>query len=447
MTIFKAYDIRGIYGKELNEDIAYKIGRAIVVFLNAKKIVVGNDIRESSPSLTEFLIKGITDQGCDVYYIGLCSTPIWNFSNSFLNADGSVMVTASHNPKEYNGFKLCRENSIPLSGDTGIKDIENLVNKSIFPDSDVKGKVIEKDTKKEYEKKVLEVVLGSLTEQEKSKRIKAVIDCANSVGVFEMDIIRKMNVDVIPLYDELDGNFPNHEANPLKEETLSDLKKKVVEIGADIGIAFDGDADRVGFIDEKGNMIRMDLITAFISESLLESNKGSTILYDLRSSMIVPEIIRKNSGNPVMCRVGHAFIKQQMREEDALFAGELSGHYYFKDNFTTESSSMAAGMVINVMRKKGKKLSELTKGLFVYYHSGEINSEVSDKELILRKLESEFSDGEISHLDGLRVSYDDWWFNVRPSNTEPVLRLNLEAKTREKMEEMKEKILSIIRGQ
>lgn len=440
MGIFKAYDIRGIYGEELNDETAYKVGRAFVKFLRPKKIVIGYDIRNSSGTLVTQLIKGVTESGCNVIDIGLCSTPMNYYANGKLEVDGSIMVTASHNPAEYNGFKLCREKAIPLSGETGIKEIEKLVEKDEWEESETRGDITKnEEIKDEYIKFISSKFEGR-------DKLKVVVDCANAMGIQELEALKQIeNLEITELFAEPDGSFPNHEANPLKAETLKELQKKVSEINADIGIGFDGDADRVGFVDEKGEIVPMDFIGAIISEDVLSRKPGSKIFYDLRSSKIIKDIIEKNNGEPNMSRVGHAFIKEQMREIDAEFASELSGHFYFKDNFYTESSSLAAISIMNIIQSKKKKLSELSDSLKKYFHSGEINSSVKDKDAVLKALEENYSDGKILHLDGLSVTYKDWWFNVRASNTEPLLRLNLEANTKELMEEKKKELLRIIR--
>ena len=437
-NIFKAYDIRGIYPSELNEEIAYKIGRAFVTYLKCKNVVVGFDMRSHSKNIFDSLTKGITDQGADVINIGLCSTPMCYFANGTLNAESSIMITASHNPGEYNGLKLCREQAIPISGATGIKEIESLVLSGKFEGSEVKGTISKNDEiNNQYLKKIESFA-------NVDKNFKVIADCANSMGALEMDALKGI-CEIIPIFEELDGSFPNHEANPLKAETLESLQKKVIEENADLGLSFDGDADRVGFVDEMGEIIPMDLAMGLIAEDILSTNK-ETILYDLRSSKIVKEVVEQNGGRAVECRVGHAFIKEQMRKENAFFAGELAGHYYFKDNFTAESSSLAVIYLLNLMSKENKNISELVKPLRKYYQSGEINNKVGDANKILSMLETNYSEGDISHLDGLKIRFESWWFSVRASNTEPLLRLNLEADNKELMEEKRDELLSIITG-
>ena len=437
--IFKAYDIRGIYPEQLNEEDAYKIGRAFVTFLECKEVVVGQDMRKSSPVLFKSLIKGITDQGADVIDIGYCSTPYFYFGTA--KHEAGIMVTASHNPAEYNGFKMCRKNAIPISGATGIMDIKDLVVKNDFSSPENKGKVIKKDIMANFIKH------NTSFFNPNGKKLKIVIDTGNGMGGYTYSkVFENINLKVIPLYFDIDMSFPNHEANPIKLENVKDLQKKVIEEKVDFGLAVDGDCDRCVFIDEKGEYISADLMTALVAKELLKKNPGSTILYDLRSSWIVKEVIEENGGKAVMCRVGHAFIKKQMREENALFAGELSGHFYFKDSFFTESSIISTFLVANMVKEEEKPLSEIIAPLKKYFASGEMNFEVNDKEEKMEELLKIFKDDakDISKMDGIRLEFDNWWFNVRPSNTEPLLRLNLEAKTKEKMEEMVEKVKKII---
>ena len=438
--IFKAYDIRGIYPEQIDADLAEKIGRAFVVFTNAKKIVVGRDMRPHSQPLFEGLTRGITRQGADVIDLGLCSTPMSYHANGFLQADGSVMITASHNPGEWNGFKLCKAQAVPISGDTGIADIQMLVEANKFADAPVPGKVTKYDIAPEYTR-----FLRSYARMD--RKLKVVVDYANAMGLYEFAGIKDF-FEVVPLYDTLDGTFPNHLANPLQLNTLDAIRKKVVEVGADFGAAFDGDADRCGFIDDKGEIIPMDLFTALIAMDILgEPGCGrATILYDLRSSWAVREAIRDHGGKPSMSRVGHAFIKNQMRKENAVMAGELSGHYYFRENYVAESQGLAIIKLANLICKSGKPVSELVKPLKKYSQSGEINSKVADVKAILDKIRAKYSDGRMFELDGISVEYSDWWFNVRASNTEPLLRLIVEAKDKATMEAKRDEILSVIRS-
>jgi phosphomannomutase len=436
--IFKAYDIRGIYGSTLTDKLAVDIGRALVTFLKCRKVVVGYDMRPHSPGLFKALCEGLTLQGADVIDIGLCSTPMSYYANGSLGADASVMITASHNPGEWNGFKLCREQAIPISGATGIMEVERIVMTGAFaPAAARRGSVTQHDIKAAYGAHVCKVA-------DLKRPVRIAVDFANSMGIVEAVCLEGL-MDMTRLYDTLDGGFPNHEANPLKVDTLEALQETVRKGGYDFGVAFDGDADRAGFVDEKGDVVPMDMITALIASSVLEKEKG-VIFYDLRSSWAVKEVITEAGGTPMMSRVGHAFIKQQMRDHHALFAGELSGHYYFRDNYTTESSAMAVIHIANVITRKGSPLSELIKPIQRYVASGEINSEVHDPAAVLTAIRKRFSDGKVIELDGVTIEYADWWFNVRCSNTEPLVRLNLEAKTRAVMEARQAELLRLIRG-
>jgi len=455
--IFKAYDIRGIYPNEINEEIVYKIGRAYIRFLKTNtrtakqncRVCIGRDIRQSSPALFKSLVRGITDEGADVYDLGLTTTPMVYFASGRLNVDGGIVITASHNPAEYNGLKLCRKNAVPIGENSGMLDIKNIVLKNNFSKTAKKGKAVKKDIKKEY------LDYFSSFANFNGKKFKIAADTANAMGVLELDVYKKFpkNIELITIYDEFDSAFPNHEANPLKIETLKDLREKVLETKADLGIAYDGDADRLGFIGEKGEIIPMDLVTGLIAKIVLKKNPGARILYDLRSSAAVKEIIEENGGIAEECRVGHALIKKQMRDEGAIFAGELSGHYYFEENYKAEAGSLPAIYLLNLMAESGRKISELAGEIKRYYHSGEINSEVEDKSAVIQKLKEIYKDGEISELDGVKISFWEnfekgkrWWFNVRPSNTEPVLRLNLEADNKKLMERKKDELLEIIRS-
>ena len=435
--IFKAYDIRGIYPDQLNESIAEGIGRAYVEFTGVRKVVVGRDMRPHSRPLFDALARGMTEQGADVIDIGLCSTPMSYFANAFLKAEGSIMITASHNPGEWNGFKLCLANAVPISGATGIEDIERIFAAKSWKESAVKGRISTFDIAPEY---------GQFLRRHSklTRKPKIVVDYANAMGSYEIAGIEDL-FEIIPLYKELDGTFPNHEANPLHLDTLNAIRAKVRETGAEFGAAFDGDADRCGFIDDRGEIIPMDLFTALLAQDILSAGPA-TILYDLRSSWAVKECIEANGGKAIMSRVGHAFIKAQMRQYDAVFAGELSGHYYFKENSTAESQGLALITLANLVCKSGKKVSELVAPLRKYFASGEINSKVADVPAILAKIKAQYTGGHMFELDGISVEYANWWFNVRASNTEPLLRLIVEAKDQATMEARRDELLKLIRG-
>lgn len=436
--IFKAYDIRGIYGQTLTDDVAYRIGRAFVTFLGCRTVVVGRDVRPHSGPLFQALARGLTEQGADVVDLGLCSTPILYYADGALHADAAIMITASHNPAEWNGFKMCREEAIPISGATGIAEIERIVQSGAFaPRPDRPGRITPRDMVAQYAQHVR-------AHADIRRPLRVAVDYANAMGIVEARALQGL-MELDPLFDTLDGSFPNHEANPLKPETLVALQRKIRGGRYDFGIAFDGDADRIGFVDERGEIIPMDMITALIAQTILQKEKGP-IFYDLRSSWAVREVIEENGGQPMMSRVGHAFIKAQMREARALFAGELSGHYYFRENYYAESSSLAALYVANLLSQSDRPLSELIRPIRRYFASGEINSEVRDFQAAFQRLRERYPQGRIIELDGLTIEMDDWWFNVRPSNTEPLVRLNLEAKTRERMEEKRDEVLAILRG-
>lgn len=442
-SIFKAYDIRGLYPQELSGEDAYKIGCAIVEHTEAKTIVVGADMRTSSPEIQNGLMRGITEQGADVINIGLVSTPMLYFASWKLDVNAGVMITASHNTAEWNGLKLCKKNAVPIGEGDGMEEIRDLALSGEFSPSQHIGSIKNNETlKKEYFEYV-----SSFFKKGAGKK-KLVIDFANSVGALDKEIFAKFPEDIEPVYlfEELDGTFPNHEANPLKLETLKTLQTKVLAENADLGISYDGDADRVGFVDEKGEIIPMDYLIALLAEEILKKYPGGTILMDLRSSNAVKEVIEEAGGKVHRCRVGHSLIKGQMRRDGAIFAGELSGHYFFEENSKAEMTTLAIITLLNLMNETGKKMSELTENLKRYSHSGEINSDVEDKIGMMNKLKEIYSDGTIDELDGVRIDFADWWFNVRASNTEPKLRLNLEAKTKELMEQKRDELLALIQG-
>ncbi|MEM2138741.1 MAG: phosphomannomutase/phosphoglucomutase [Candidatus Woesearchaeota archaeon] len=443
MSIFKAYDIRGIYPDEINEKIVYDIARAYVIKFKPKKITIGRDMRNSSPKLFEALVKGVTDQGCNVVDVGLVSTPMMYFSVWYYKKndyDGGLMISASHNPPKYNGIKMVDKSGLPVSGETGIYEIGEMIKNLKEPLAKVKGKIEKKDIMQDYINHTLKYIHNPI------KKFKIVIDTANAMGSpVASEFFKHIDCELTHLFPELDGNFPNHEANPLKEENMKALQKKVLEKKADIGIAFDGDADRVAFVDELGNIIPSDLIIPLVAKILLNEKKGLKILYDVRSSKIVGEKIEEYGGISGRCKVGHSLVKQQMKKENAIFAGELSGHYYYEKEHYAEPPFFIIIKILELMTKENKKLSELIKPLKKYYQSGEINSEVKDKEAKMKELAEIFKDGKVSWLDGVTIEYKDFWFNVRPSNTEPLLRLNLEANKKKLMEEKRDLVLSIIR--
>ena len=440
LEIFKSYDIRGTYPDQLDEEMARKIGAATAQFLNTRELVVGRDMRISGRSLAQAACEGIASQGTDVVDIGIVSSETLYFAIGYYGYGGGLMTTASHNPAEYNGFKMCREKAIPVSYDTGIANISQLIAEGRTEPRGEPGKITQRDVLNDYKDHVLGFV-------ENIKPLKVVVDAGNGMAGKMLPLVfRNIPCEIVQMYFELDGSFPNHEANPLKEENIAELKERVRATGADLGVAFDGDADRVAFVDELGNTISNDLVTALIAKKMLAKNPGASIVYDLRSSRVVPEEITTLGGKPVQERVGHAHIKATMRNQDAVFGGELSGHYYFRDNFYADSGMIALIEVLNILSAAEGALSKLVAPLRRYWATGEINFEVADNAETLKAAEDRFRDGRISHLDGLTVEYGDWWFNLRPSNTEPLVRLNLEAKSRELMERGRQEVEAVIQG-
>ncbi|HKV10691.1 MAG TPA: phosphomannomutase/phosphoglucomutase, partial [Thermoanaerobaculia bacterium] len=444
--IFKAYDVRGVVPSQLNEEIAYKIGLAFQHVLdtedraNGNTVVVSRDMRSHSPGLAKALIEGLTDAGLDVLDIGLASTPMNYYAIGHFKAAGGVQVTASHNPAQYNGFKFSRHGARPVSGDHGIALMEQKVAEGDLPKAATKGKVTHGEIFRSYEHHVL----SFLREGDYGQPLKVAVDAANGMGTIERPILEAMGIQLIPLFYELDGTFPNHEANPLKEENLLDLARAVREGEADLGIAFDGDADRAAFIDENGNPIGSDLMTGLIAGELLEREPGKAVLYDLRSSRAVHEYIEEKGGIPVRERVGHSFMKATLRKREGIFGGELAGHYYFRDHSYADCPLLSVVEVLNLMRKKKQLLSELVQPLERYRKSPEINFVVEDKQGKIDELAKKYSDAQIDYLDGITISYPDWWANVRPSNTEPYLRLVMEAKTGPELEKRKEEIFGVL---
>lgn len=442
--IFKAYDIRGLYPEEINDEDAYRIARAFVTALECRRVVVAHDMRESAEPFTRATIRGLIDQGADVVPIGLSSTPMYYFAVNYLKGDGGIMCTASHNPSEYNGYKMTAAGAVPSIAKVSNEQLYELACAGEFTDPPARGTVLDRvDVLDAYTDAVLDNAgIRSFGD------LKAVVDCGNGMGGHILpSIFGKVGNTPVRMFWRMDGRFPNHEANPLKTETLLALQDRVVDECADIGVAFDGDGDRVAFIDEKGQLVPGDFVTALIAREMLAKKPGAEILYDLRSSWVVPEEIRKAGGKPIECHVGHGLIKKQMREEGGYFAGELSSHYYFSDFYVTDNGDLAMLYMIKLLLDEKEPLSEIVAPLRRYYHSGEINSEVKDIPAVLKRLEDIYGPKakSVTRIDGYKAEFEDWWFNVRPSNTEPLIRLNLEAKSKEKMEEKVEELLAEIR--
>lgn len=428
--IFKAYDVRGIYPGELDETLARDIGRAFRAVLDdddlahgGEKVVVSRDMRPSSGPLAEALIDGLTAAGLDVVDIGLATTPMNYFAIGRLGTAGGVQVTASHNPAQYNGLKFSKHEARPVSGDHGILLMEKLVASGDLPVSTRRGTVRTADVFADYRRHVRHF----LRRPADARPLRVVVDAANGMGTIDLPLFESFGIELVPLYFELDGTFPNHEANPLKLENLRDLQAKVLEVGADLGVSCDGDFDRAAFVDEKGEPIGSDLSTALIAGELLSREPGQHVLYDLRSSRAVAEYVAEKGGIPVRERVGHSFMKATLRQKHGLFGGELAGHYYFRDNYYADCAILAVVEILNLLWHTGRPMSEVVAPLARYAKSPETNFEVADKAGKMRELESAYADGRIDWLDGITVQYDDWWFNVRPSNTEPLLRLVCEA--------------------
>jgi len=446
-AIFKAYDIRGLYPAEINEDAARQIGRAFVSYLQAKRIAVSRDMRLSSPSVAAAFIEGALSQGADVVDYGMMGTDMMYYAVARDGHDGGVQITASHNPKEYNGIKMVRRDAFPLSGDEGIDDIRDLIASGRLPrESDRPGRLTQKNVTDEYVDHVLSFIDPSII-----KPFNVVLDAGNGIaGMIAPRLFERLPCRVTALCFEVDGTFPNHEANPLIEENRRDIVERVKRDKADVGIAWDGDADRCFFIDGTGEFIAGDFITALLAEAFLLRHPSAKVVYDVRASYAVKDTVAKYGGTALMNRVGHAFFKRRMREEGAIFGGEVTGHYYFRDNFYADNGFIPALLILELMSRKGQTLRDLLAPLREkYFISGEINTRVSNMKLVQDKLDglaAKYSDGNVYQLDGVSAEYPDWHFNVRASNTEPMLRLNLEATTKTLMERKRDEVLAFIRG-
>jgi len=439
--IFKAYDVRGVYPDEIDEDAARRIGDAFARWTGARAVALGRDCRTSSPSLAAAFTDGVNAAGADVVDIGLATTDMLYFASGVLSLPGA-MFTASHNPPAYNGLKLCREGAAPVGEDSGLFEVRDLAERAgpAAPAGE-RGTVTTRDMLEAYVEHVL-----SFVDADRLAPLTVVADAANGMaGLVLPAVFERLPMKLVGLYLELDGTFPNHPADPIQPENQEDLKRAVLEHGADIGLAFDGDADRVFVVDERAGGVSGSLITALVATSMLEREPGATILHNVICSWVVPEVIRERGGVPVRTRVGHSFIKKVMAETGAIFGGEHSGHYYFRDHYRADSGLIAALLVLERLSEAGVPLSELLQPFRRYHDSGEINSEVDDPVGVIERVASAFSDGRQDRLDGLTVEYDDWWFNVRPSNTEPLIRLNVEARTQELLREKTSEVLSVIR--
>jgi phosphomannomutase len=443
-SIFKAYDVRGIYPDELDERTAFAIGVHFRGILDEDdlnrggRVVVSHDMRSSSPGLVAALSDGLRTAGLGVVNIGLATTPMNYFAIGYLRASAGIQVTASHNPARYNGFKLSRRDAIPVSRETGIARLEELVTGQPAPPSAPIAPLQEATIMAAYREHVLRFVRESVP------RLKVAADVANGMATLYRGLLEELNIDLVPLFFGLDGSFPNHEANPLKPENLSDLQRALRQERCDLGIAFDGDADRAIFVDDRAQVVGADMITALLAGPMLERFPGAPIVYDIRSSRATKEAIEAAGGTAVRERVGHSFMKATMRRIGSPFGGELAGHFYYRENYFADSSLITVIEVLNVLRRHGRTLSELLDPFRRYARTGEINFHVEDKDAMIRRLAQIFADGAINYLDGITVDYPDWWFNVRPSNTEPLLRLVMEAKTQAQLNEAKQRLLGIL---
>lgn len=442
-SIFKAYDIRGVAPEALTPEVAYRAGRAFAVFTQAKQFVLGYDMRMSTPALKEAFMQGANEQGVSIWDVGMVSTDAIYYAAGKWNVPG-VMITASHNPKQYNGIKFCGAGAGAVGKESGLLEIEKLIKENTWPVSVTPSQatVAKKDLLHEYLDHVL-----SFVDSKDIKPLKVVADTGNGLGgsVLPELFKRLPQIDLIPMYFDLDGNFPNHPASPLEIENVQDAIAKVKETKADLGLAFDGDADRVFFIDEQGGRVTASFITAMIAEELLRRNPGASVVYNVVCSKIVPDTIEANGGEALKERVGHSFIKARMKQHHSVFGGEHSGHYYYRDNFFADSAMVTVVTVLELLSRSGQTLSALLNKYQKYVAIEETNSTVEDKTETLARLKSTYANAQIEEIDGISFTYPDFWFNVRPSNTEPLLRLNMEARTPELLTQKSAEILKVIR--
>src|SRR4051794_1974887 len=443
-AVFKAYDVRGTVPDQIDESLARAVGSAFVAVTNAQAsgVVVGHDMRPSSPGMARALAEGAAAAGADVTMIGLASTDQLYYASGHFGVPGA-MFTASHNPAQYNGIKLCRAFAVPLGMDTGLGAVRDLVAAGERPSGQRTGKIVQRDVLDDYAEHLLTLVSVA------GRRLRVAVDAGNGMaGHTAPAVLGRLDLEVVPMYFELDGTFPHHEANPIEPANLADLQAKVRESGADIGLAFDGDADRCFIVDERGEIVSPSVLTALIASRELAREPGATVIHNLITSRAVPELVIELGGTPVRTRVGHSFIKATMAETDAIFGGEHSGHFYFRDFWRADSGMLAALHVLAALAETDRPLSELLSRVGGYVSTGEINSTVSDQASVIADLEKEYAAREgvvIDHLDGLTVAQDSWWFNVRPSNTEPLLRLNAEAADRATLERVRDDVLATIR--
>ena len=440
-TIFKAYDVRGVYPDELDESVARLVGNAFVRFTGAERVVVGRDMRPSSEPLAEAFTEGVTRAGADVVDVGLASTDLLYFASGRLDAPGA-MFTASHNPARYNGIKLCRAEAAPVGEESGLAQIKSSVAQGLLERAETFGTVERRDLLAEFAQHV-----RSFVDVDALRRLAVIADTANGMGGLVVPaVFSGLPVDLTVLYPELDGTFPNHPADPIDVENLKDLQRAVIDAEADVGLAFDGDADRVFLVDDLGQPVSGSTTTSMVAAAILERHPGESVVHNLICSRAVPEIIVEAGGNPIRSRVGHSFIKQVMAETGAIFGGEHSAHYYFRDNWRADSGSIAALVVLEQLSRAEVPLSELRAPFERYVQSGEINTRVDDPQATIETVAAAYADLPQDRLDGLTVDAGDWWFNVRPSNTEPLMRLNLEAADTSSCHEHTDEVLALVRG-
>jgi phosphomannomutase len=443
--VFKAYDVRGVYPTDIDEEGAYAVGRAYVEHFEPRRIAIGRDMRLSAPAMAAAAIRGAADAGVEVLDLGLVGTEMVYFAVGELGLDGGIAVTASHNPKEYTGMKIVRRGALPVGGESGLMDIRDRAI-ALGPETggQTSGPVQKYDVWPAFVERVLSFVdVGAIAQ------LRVVVDAANGMaGAMLPPVLERLPIEAVRCYFEPDGSFPNHEPNPLLPENREFIVSKTLEESADFGVAFDGDADRCFFVDDMGEFVPGDFVTALLAELILERHPGEKVIYDVRASWAVAETIERAGGVPLINRVGHAFIKHRMRQEDAVFAGEVSGHYYFREFSQADSGVIPFLLMLELVSRRGARLSEILRPYRErYFITGELNTPVPDVALKLQELKERFGpEGEVSHLDGVSIDAEDWHMNVRPSNTEPLLRLNLEARTRELMERKRDEVLAVIRG-
>ena len=445
-SIFKAYDVRAVYPTQISGEVARRVGRALIDYLGGapRRIAVGRDVRLSSPEIAGGFIEGARSEGAEITDIGVVGTDMMYFYVASQDLDGGAIITASHNPKEYNGIKMVKRGALALSGDAGIKEIKEAIMAGRFADKGTKdGKVVPRTISDEYADHCLRFI-----DVARVPRIKVVLDTGNGMGAIGASaIFKRLPLELVKMYFELDGTFPNHPPDPLEEANRREIMERVVAEKAKLGIAWDGDADRCFFIDDTGQFVPGDFVTALLGESFVKRAPGAKVVYDVRASRAVRDRVQAAGGTARMNRVGHAFIKKRMRDENAVFGGEVSGHFYFRDNWFADNGMIPALLVLELLGREGKSLSELLAPLrSKYFISGEINSRVADVEAAMRRIGERYRDAEITKMDGISVDYPDWHFNVRPSNTEPLLRLNLEAFTSEDMVRHRDEVLALIRA-